>query len=224
MLRDRKLEILEIARQHDCVLVEDNCYGDVHYDGDKAPAFYALEANSERQIYICSLSKIFAPGVRLGYVYAQPGMLGRVLARRNDAGGNYFAAAVLAEYFDGSVWPHTDAANVSLKRKRDLVVSSLADYATELCVWSHPPGGLFVWVRYPDDVDNEKLLRLADERGVRYGVGRNFHFAARECSYLRLAFGHVPDADIGEGIERLAQCIRESRTSNEAVSLDLFEG
>jgi 2-aminoadipate transaminase len=222
MLRDRKLQILEIVRQHKCILVEDNCYGDVHYDGDKAPAFYALE-NDERQIYICSLSKIFAPGVRLGYVYAQPGMLGRLLARRNDAGGNYFAAAVLAEYFGDSVWPHTEAANVSLKRKRDIVVSSLADSADELCVWSHPPGGLFVWVRYPDDVDNEKLLRLANERDVRYGQGRNFHFAAKECSYLRLAFGHVPDTDISEGISRLSQCIREARTSNEAVDLCLFE-
>jgi len=73
-------------------------------------------------------------------------------------------------------------------------------------------------------VDNEKLVRLAEEREVRYGVGRNFHFAARECSYLRLAFGHVPDPDIREGIRLLAQCIGEARTSNEAVSLDLFEG
>ncbi|TDJ38987.1 MAG: PLP-dependent aminotransferase family protein [Gammaproteobacteria bacterium] len=222
MSRERKLQVIDIVQRHECILVEDNCYGDVHYDGEKAPAFYALEEH-ERHIYICSLSKIFAPGVRLGYVYAQPSVLARVLAKRNDAGSNYFAAAVLAEYFGDSVWPHTEAANVSLKRKRDIVVESLAEYADTLCVWSHPPGGLFVWVRYPDDVDNEKLERLAAERDVRYGLGRNFHFAGAQCSYLRIAFGHVPDADIREGIRRLAQCIGEARTSNEAVGLHLFD-
>ena len=87
MPTSRRLELLDIVHEYDAILVEDNCYGDVHFDGDKPPAFYTLD-NSSNQIYLCSLSKIFAPGIRLGYLYARPPMLDRLLQRRHDAGPN----------------------------------------------------------------------------------------------------------------------------------------
>lgn len=208
----RRKALIDIAVQHDIPIVEDNCYGDVHYDGTKPPALYAL-SDYDRIVYLCSLSKILAPGLRLGYLIAAPAMLERILARRHDAGGNYLAAAVVAELYKDSVWPLTETLNESLKVKRDLVVAGLAD-AGDVCVGSNPPGGLFVWVRFPSDVDQQKLARLAAERGVHYAPGGNFHIRGEPISYLRLAFGHVPDADIRAGIPLLAQCLREARTSN----------
>ena len=80
-------ELIDIARRFDVPVVEDNCYGDVHYEGPVAPAIYALD-DDPRHIYLCSLSKILAPGLRLGYVVARPPMLEKIMDRRHDAGGN----------------------------------------------------------------------------------------------------------------------------------------
>lgn len=219
MSTERRHELIDIAVSHQIPIVEDNCYGDVHYEGDKPPALYAL-TDYEDVIYICSLSKILAPGMRLGYLMAQPKMLRRILDRRHDAGGNYFAAAVVAELYKDGVWELTEELNAALKTKRDLVVQGLDAQLSEICAWSNPAGGLFVWVRLPDDVDRAKLAVLAAERSVGYASGAQFHIRGEDVPYLRLAFGHVPDQLIEEGIPELAKCIREARTSNEPPGFD----
>ena len=214
---ERRQQLIEVAAARDIPIIDDNCYGDVHYDGEKPPALYAL-SDYENIIYMCSLSKILAPGLRLGYLYARPNLLDTILARRHDAGSNYLAAAVVAELYKDGVWPLTDELNESLKVKKNLVVDGLADTAGDVCVSSNPSGGLFVWVRFPDDVDQAKLVRLTAERNFFYAAGANFHIHAKQVPYLRLAFGHVPDDDIRDGMPILGQCIREARTSNEAPS------
>ncbi len=214
MPRSRRESILALAKRFDVILVEDNCYGDVHYDGEKPPAFYALD-DYENQVYLCSLSKIFAPGVRLGYFMAPPKLFRRILNRRHDAGSNTLAASIVAEYLDGGLWQHCDEQNAALNGKRDLLLHMLDAHLADQCRWSAPAGGLFLWMRFPDDVDRDKLQTLADERGFRYARGRSFQVDNEDAPFLRLAFGHVPDIAIREGIPVLAQCIREARTSNE---------
>lgn len=214
---DRKRELIALAARFDIPVVEDNCYGDVHFEGEKVPALFALD-DSPNQIYIGSLSKILAPGVRLGYLLAREPMLSRIVAHRHDAGSNYFAAAVVAEFYKEGIWAHCDVTNPVLKRKRDLVVAGLESELAGLCVFSRPVGGLFMWLRLPDDVDMAKLTSLANSRNFYFAPGAAFHVDGAAVPYLRLAFGHVPDELIAEGIPVLAQCIRESRTSNEAVS------
>jgi len=214
MPRVRRLQILALAKRFGVILVEDNCYGDVHYEGEKPPAFYALD-DYENQIYLCSLSKIFAPGVRLGYFMASPKLFRRVLNRRHDAGSNTLAASIVAEYLAAGLWKHCDEQNAALREKRDLLLETLGDHLGELCCWSAPAGGLFLWLRFPDDVDRDRLQSLADQRGFRYARGRAFHVGNEDVPYLRLAFGHVTEQAIREGIPVLAQCIREARTSNE---------
>ncbi|MYE22951.1 MAG: PLP-dependent aminotransferase family protein [Gammaproteobacteria bacterium] len=209
----RRRRLIDIARERDIPVVEDNCYGDVHFDGDKPPSLYAL-SDYDKIIYMCSLSKILAPGMRLGYLYAQQELLDRILSRRHDAGGNYLAAAIVAELYRDGVWDLTEELNVSLATKKNLVVDGLAAEAADVCAWSNPAGGLFVWVRFPEDVDQDKLLQLTAEAGFHYAQGANFHIAGERVPYLRLAFGHVPDDDIRDGIPVLAHCIRQSRTSN----------
>jgi 2-aminoadipate transaminase len=214
MPRARRQQILAIAKRFGTILVEDNCYADVHYTGAKPPAFYALD-DYEQQIYLCSLSKIFAPGVRLGYFMAPPTLFRRVLNRRHDAGSNTLAASIVAEYLSGGLWAHCAGQNAALQEKRDLLVDMLGLHLSDLCVWSEPAGGLFLWLRFPDDVDRDRLQSLADARGFRYARGRAVHVGNEDVPFLRLAFGHVPAQAIREGIPVLAQCIREARTSNE---------
>ena len=220
---ERRHQLIEIAAERNIPIVEDNCYGDVHFDGLKPPSLYAL-SDYENIIYMCSLSKILAPGMRLGYIYAKPKMLNTILARRHDGGGNFLAAAIVAELYKNGLWSLTEELNESLKVKKNLVVDGIKESGDGVCVSSNPSGGLFVWVRFPGDVDQSKLQQLSAERGFYYASGANFHIRAEQIPYLRLAFGHVPDDDIRDGIPVLMQCLKESRTSNEKPSFStLFD-
>jgi 2-aminoadipate transaminase len=212
---ERRHRLIELAAEYEIPVVEDNCYGDVHFDGDKPPALYAL-SDDAHHIYLCSLSKIFAPGVRLGYVLARRPYFEQIVGRRFDAGSNTFAAAVMAKFYEENLWTHCEAANVALKRKRDLLVSRLKDVLEDECVWSHPTGGLFLWLRLPEDTDLDRLRAEATDKGFNYAEGRDFHVTGERVPYIRLAFGHVPDDAIVEGIPVLAQCVQRARSSNAA--------
>jgi 2-aminoadipate transaminase len=219
MPKANRLRLIELARRYDIPVIEDNCYGDVHYEGPVEPALYSLD-DDPNQIYLCSLSKILAPGLRLGYLLARPPMLDRILARRHDAGSNTLAAAVAAEFYRNGVWDHANHTNQALKEKRDLLLEKLTDQLDDICVWSKPVGGLFVWMRLPEDVDRKKLYQLTQSRGFNYLPGAAFHVENRNVPYLRLAFGHLTLEQIAEGLPVLAQCIHEARTSNESRSFD----
>ena len=204
---ERRLELLRIARAHGCIVVEDNCYGDVHYEGEKVPALYALDEGPQ-QVYLCSLSKIFAPGVRLGYLTASSvELFDRIVERRHDAGPNTFAAAVTAEYLGDRLWEHVEMANCALREKRDAMLGALETRLGNTCSWSHPPGGLFIWVRLPDGSDVDRIEALAAEQEVSFSQGALFHVTGNGGPHIRLAFGFARVPDIHEGIARLARCI-----------------
>ncbi|MGI9323788.1 MAG: PLP-dependent aminotransferase family protein [Pseudomonadales bacterium] len=219
MPKQRRLELIELAGRYEIPIIEDNCYGDVHYEGEVQPAIYALDDNPNH-IYLCSLSKILAPGLRLGYILARPPMLERITARRHDAGGNHLAAAIVAKFYEHGISAHASVTNPVLKEKRDALLTALEDELAELCAWSKPPGGLFVWLRVPDDVDRKQLLTSANAQGVHFLPGAAFHYQRQDVPYLRLAFGHLTLTQIREGIPKLAQCIRRCRTSNEAIDFN----
>lgn len=219
MPESHRRSLIALAARFDVPVVEDNCYADVHYEGPVEPALYALD-DSANQIYLCSLSKILGPGLRLGYVLARPPMLEKIKARRNDAGSNTLAAAIAAEFYTNGIWDHARTVNDALRLKRDRLLSRLEESLDDVCVWSRPPGGLFVWVRLPEDVNPGELWQACQNEGVSYLPGSAFHYAAREVPYLRLAFGHLNETQIDEGIERLARSIRKVRTSNERRGFD----
>lgn len=223
MSKQRRLELIALARQYNLPIIEDNCYADVHYEGTIEPAIYALD-DDPNHIYLCSLSKILAPGLRLGYILARPPMLEKILVRRHDAGSNYFASAVVAEFYKNGIWQHAEVANAALKEKRNQTTQCLEEHLDDLCVWSNPLGGLFIWVRFPEDVDRRKLRELTLARGFNYLVGASFHYQNQDVPYLRLAFGHLTLEQITEGIPVLAQCLRESRTSNESRQFERLFG
>jgi 2-aminoadipate transaminase len=217
MPKARRLELLEVARRHKVIVVEDNCYADVHFEGNKEPSLYALDESPDI-IYICSLSKILGPGVRLGYLYARPPMLDRLLARRFDGGNSVLAASILAHLFKDNLWDHVNHTNALLKEKRDAVFAGLEEHLGDICTWSKPVGGLFIWVGFPPDVDQRKLAELAAQRGVIFAKGAAFHIDNTEISFLRLAFGYPPLEAINAGIPVLAQCIRDARSATQSVA------
>jgi 2-aminoadipate transaminase len=219
MPKANRLELIALAARFGVPVVEDNCYADVHYEGPVEPALYTLD-DSPDQIYLCSLSKILAPGFRLGYVIARSPVLEHLTARRNDAGSNTLAAAIAAEFYADGIWTHAGHVNDALRLKRDRLLSNLETHLGDVCTWSRPPGGLFIWLRLPDDVDRQRLWETCQAQQVSYLPGAAFHHAGQDVPYLRLAFGHLNQQQIDEGTARLARCIRECRTSNEARAFD----
>ncbi|MBT4100066.1 MAG: PLP-dependent aminotransferase family protein [Gemmatimonadetes bacterium] len=210
MPRSRRLQLLDVAHRFGVPIVEDNCYADVHFEGAKEPALYALDDTDHPHIYLCSLSKILGPGVRLGYVYARQPMLQKVLDRRYDGGNSLLTASVLASFFGDGLWDHVEQMNGPLKQKRDAVFAGLEQNVKDICTWSHPVGGLFIWVHLPHDIDHSRLRQLADAARVRYAAGSAFHIDGLALPNLRLAFGYPPLEAIHEGVPILADCIRQA--------------
>ena len=211
MPKARRLELLEVARRYDAIVVDDNCYGDVHFEGPQEPSLYALD-ESPNIIYIGSLSKILGPGLRLGYLVARPPMLVRLLDRRYDGGNSMLAASICATFCRDRLWSHVAETNAILKEKRDAVFAGLAESVGDICNWSRPVGGMFIWVEFPEDVDRDKLMALCAERNIIVARGKGFHIHREDVPALRLAFGFAALADIRDGVPLLGECIHMART------------
>lgn len=210
MPKSRRLELIDVALKYNTVVVDDNCYGDVHFDGKKEPSFYALN-ESPNIIYLCSLSKILGPGLRLGYLLARPPMFDRIMERRFDGGNSLLAASICAAYLKDNLWDYVTKANFILKKKRDAVCAGLESSVNDICTWSHPVGGIFIWVKFPSDVDRLKLEALLNKKGILYGHGSAYHVKEQDIPYLRLAFGYCSLEDIHKCIPLIGQAIRASR-------------
>jgi 2-aminoadipate transaminase len=205
---ERRRAILELSRRHDVPLIEDNCYADLHFESEKPPASIRALPGADEVIYVASWSKILGPGARLGYVSAGPELLERLLDLKRDAGTSNLAAMIVAEYMEHHRESHTAVLCDVLRRKRDVLVAALGEELGDLCGWTVPLGGMFLWVRLPDEIDNAVLAKSAEQEGVLYHPGRNFHSGDRDIPYLRLAFGYPSDEEIVTGVRHLARAIR----------------
>lgn len=212
MPKSRRLELIDVALKYNTVVVDDNCYGDVHFEGEKEPSLYALN-ESPNIIYLCSLSKILGPGLRLGYLIARQPMLDRILERRFDGGNSLLAASICAAYLKDNLWDYVAKANVVLKVKRDAVYAGLGATVNDICTWSNPVGGIFIWVQFPDDVDKDKLFTLLGKEGIIYNPGSAYHVEGKDIPCLRLAFGYCSLEEIHKCIPLVGQAIRASRKS-----------
>ncbi len=210
MPRERRLRMIEVAREFDVLLVEDNCYADVHYDDAPRPpqSLYAL-ARGEGVVYIGSLSKILGAGVRIGYFVARQPLLQRFLDRRFDAGQSTLSSSIVAELLRGRLPAQIERNNAALLPKRDALLAALERELGGVCTWRKPAGAMFLWVGLPHDVDREALFALAERRSLEYGYGAAYHASGEDVPFLRLAYACPSAARIREGVERLAGCLRE---------------
>lgn len=206
---ERRHQLLEVCRRHGALIVEDNCYADVRFEGSVPQALYTL-AEGEGVVYLGSLSKIFAAGVRLGYLIAKPPLIDSIVAKRFDNGSSTLAASVCAAYLRDNLWEHIERQNDALRAKRDALVQSLEDHLGDSCSWLHPVGGLFLWLRLPDGLDLDRLVELGAKNGVGFARGSNFHIHYTEIPFIRLAFGHATVDQIREGVARLGKSVREA--------------
>jgi 2-aminoadipate transaminase len=208
---ERRQKLLELGRKYGVLIVEDDTYGDISFEPLTVPAIYAL-ANPGEVMYIGSFSKILGPGVRLGFFMATESIITRLMPWKMDGGTSMLAQLVVAEYFKDHLWDHIEEGRQAVKDKRNALLDALEGEFGPVpgMTWTQPDGGLFVWVKLPEDVNRARLQELALARGITYSTGQAFHALSQDVPYLRLSFGWIEKGDIAEGVHALAECVREA--------------
>jgi 2-aminoadipate transaminase len=213
---ERRRELLDIAREFDLVIVEDNPYGMLRFEGEPLPTLAALEQEEEgyvdRVVYLGTFSKIFAPGVRLGWVHAHPDILRRINVGKQGADlcSSNLSQMMICSYFQNADWRgYVRRQTAMYKERRDAMLDSLAEFMPEEVSWTSPEGGLFIWVELPSCIDATAMLPEALARNVAYVPGEGFYAGGEGKSCMRLNFSFAEPEKIQEGIEVLAELIRE---------------
>src|SRR5258705_7729530 len=210
MPEPRRAELLRLAEQHGVPIFEDDCYADLIWDGQRPPALYAMSGNGG-VIHIGSFSKSIAPALRVGFIVAPWAMLSRMLALKTDAGSGALEQMVLAEYCAPHFTSHVPELTRGLRAKLDTLMEALDEQFGTAAEFRDPKGGIFLWVKLPDNVDTLKLYQAALAAGVAINPGPEWSTdKAYAGSRLRLCFASPSHEQIREGVAVLAEvCRRE---------------
>ena len=215
LLAERRRELLQIAHEFDLVVVEDNPYGMLRFEGEPLPTLSALEQESgvtDRVVYLGTFSKIFAPGVRLGWVHAQPGILHKINVGKQGADlcSSNLSQMMISSYFQNADWGAYVKRLVGIYReRRDAMLDALAEFMPREVHWTHPEGGLFVWATLPSYLDATAMLPRAVAKNVAYVPGEGFYANGEGKNCMRLNFSFVEPERIRRGIELLSEVVRE---------------
>jgi 2-aminoadipate transaminase len=205
---ERRHRLVELARAHDLLVLEDDPYGLVRYDGEPLPTLFELEGGTN-VAYASSFSKTIAPGVRVGYFVLPAELAAQIeaLAVSTYISPPFLAQATVHEFLRrGNFQPNLERVQGLLRSRRDAMLDALAEHMPEGAVWSHPEGGYFVWLDLPDTAPE---LARAEEAGVTFVPGSDFFAGGRGGERaLRLAFSFVSPDEIAEGVARLAPLVR----------------
>jgi 2-aminoadipate transaminase len=208
-----RVALLEVARRHNLVIIEDDAYRELYYDAASGPlptSLYALDHDG-RVIRTGTFSKILSPGMRLGWAVAQPEIIERMLLLKEEGGTSSFSQHVAAEYARNGVLTRHIAMLVDAYRaKRDAALEALDRYFPSGAQWTRPLGGFFVWVTLPSSIDPQRLAAEAAREGVDYLPGERF-FAqppAVPGTYLRLSYSLLSPEEIDDAIKRLSGVIK----------------
>ena len=207
-LQERKM-LVELARRHDFLIVEDSPYRELRYEGESVPTMYSLDP--ERVIHLGSFSKIFAPGFRLGWILANPEILDKIYVCKQslDLCPPVFDQYVAAEFLNSGMLDANLLKTIALyKSKRDLLLSLLEEYMPQGITWTHPEGGLFLFLTMPEGFDSVKFYDKALSAGVAYVAGSFFHPDGSGLNTMRMNFSFMSPEKITAGVKLLAELLR----------------
>jgi 2-aminoadipate transaminase len=205
----RRAEMVKLAELHGVPIFEDDCYADLIWDHKRPPALHAM-SQSANVIHIGSFSKSIAPALRVGYIVAPWSMLSRMLSIKSDAGSGAVEQMMLAEYCVPHFTEHVPVLTRGLRRKLDTLMESLNEQFGTAAEFEEPKGGIFLWVKLPDNVDTLKLYQAALAAGVAINPGPEWSTdKAYSGSRLRLCFASPSHEQIREGVALLAEVCRK---------------
>ena len=206
-LEERKM-LVDLAQKHEFLIIEDSPYRELRYEGEHIPTMYSLAP--DHVIHLGSFSKIFAPGFRLGWALAHPEILDKIYVCKQslDLCPPIFDQYVAAEFLrSGRLDANLDRTIALYKGKRDLLLSLLAKHMPAGVRWTHPEGGLFLFLTMPEGFDAVKFYDKALDAGVAYVAGEFFHPDRSGKNTMRLNFSFMTPERITEGIRLLAQLL-----------------
>ncbi len=203
----RRLRLLELARQHSFAILEDDYDHEFHYDGRPVLPLAAAEG-LDSIIYIGSLSKVLAPGLRVGYVAAAPAVIERLTHLRAllDRQGDRAGEAALAELLEeGEVQRHIHRARRAYKLRRDALLAALGDHLGEVVTARAPRGGMALWVQIDPHIDVASWAARALLRGVAFSPGQRFAFRGDPLPCARLGFAALREDELLAAARILAE-------------------
>ncbi|MBV5337323.1 MAG: PLP-dependent aminotransferase family protein, partial [Deltaproteobacteria bacterium] len=208
---DRRIRLVERARALDLLILEDDPYGALSYDGATPPSIRSLAP--ERTVYMGSFSKVLAPGLRLGYMIAPPALRAKLVQAKQATDLHTATLSQMAVYDvvkDGFLDTHIPTIRKLYREQCQSMLAALTHFMPEGVSWNTPCGGMFLWAELPKGMDSSSILAKAIQQNVAFVPGAPFYAANPVVETLRLAFVTVPPPRIEEGVERLAKVIRAS--------------
>ena len=209
-LEEREMLVM-LAQDHDFLIVEDSPYRELRYEGEHIPTMYSLDP--DRVIHLGSFSKIFAPGFRLGWAIAHPYILDKIYVCKQslDLCPPIFDQYVAAEFLrSGRLDANLQKSIALYKRKRDLLLSQLEEHMPEGVSWTHPEGGLFLFLTMPEGFDAVKFYDKSLDAGVAYVAGEFFHPDGSGKNTMRMNFSFMSEQKICEGVALLSRLLKET--------------
>jgi 2-aminoadipate transaminase len=208
---ERRHRLAELAHERELLVLEDDPYGLVRYDGEPVPSVFEL-ADSEQVAYCSSFSKTVAPGVRVGWFVLPPELAAEIeaLAVSTYISPPYLSQATVLEFLQrDSFEPNLERVNGLLRERRDAMLEALEREMPEEATWTRPEGGYFVWLELPSCPATSELLTEAEDAGVTFVKGSDFFPGGRGGERaLRLAFSFVSPDEIAEGVSVLGNLVR----------------
>lgn len=218
---ERRLEMLRLAAAYDMPIVEDDCYADLLWEGERPPAIRALD-DTGRVIYCGSFSKSVAPALRVGYAVAEWPVLSRLLSLKDDAGSGALEQMTLAAFGMDGFDDHVVGLQRSMKKKCDVMMRALDEHFGTSAEFEAPKGGIFIWVTLPASVDTTSLAEAAAKEGVTLNPGAQWSTdKVTGRRKFRLCFANPSEATIREGVARLAEiCHRTTGVPARSANVD----
>ena len=215
--RERRDELVLLSDKYGIPIIEDDPYGQLRYEGEHIPPLVVLDRTNLLRdngyllgnvIYLSTFSKVLAPGLRLGWIVAPPDVITHLvqLKQSTDLHTSSFTQMVAYEVArDGFMEEHVKLIRRVYKERRDAMLEALHNYFPPDVSWTHPQGGLFLWVTMPPGIDTMKLLDTALRQDVAFVPGEPFFPSGQETgSHMRLNFSNAQPEQIREGIRRLS--------------------
>ena len=222
---DRRLKLIELAENYGVPIVEDDPYGQLRFEGENLPAIEVLDSQTRAQedcysgnvIYLSTFSKTLAPGIRLAWVIAPPPVITKLIQAKQgtDLHTSTFNQMVAYEVAkDGFLYEHAKLIRKVYKERRDVMLDTLSEYMPEGVSWTHPKGGLFLWVTLPECLNSQDLFKDAVAEKVAFVPGDSFYAEGGGFNTMRLNFSNAIPEKINEGIFRLSNVLKKHLVAN----------
>ncbi|MFK4719306.1 2-aminoadipate transaminase [Bradyrhizobium niftali] len=207
----RRERLVELATDYDFVIIEDDPYRHIRFDGEPVPPIKAFDKNG-RVISLGTVSKILAPGLRIGWVNADPAIIRRMASHKSDGGTSPLLQRIVVQLFrNGTVGRHIATLSSVLRVHRDAMIDAIREHLPGTSVYS-PNGGYFLWIWLPPQIDADELVRRAANEGVSIISGRLCFAEEPPGSFLRLAYSFSGTTGIVEGVKRLGRAYAAMRS------------